>query len=257
MKRVAQIAMAVLFCSVFLPAQNTPPSTEQKPQSPADSAAKAIGPLDVLSDTMGVDFGPYLSRVIHDVRENWHNLIPERARSGFAKGKVTIQFAIMKDGKVAEMKLTETSGDVSLDRAAYGGIVASSPFWRLPAEFGGQYLRLRFRFYYNPEKGEVPTRQSKSKITVSIFPHDSVDVHVGESEPMIATVKGAQDTAVTWGVAGTGCTGDACGTIDNNGLYVAPSTLPNPPSVTVTAYAKADLEASASVTVHLVPAPKQ
>src|SRR5205814_2003209 len=30
-----------------------------------------LGPLDIISDTRGVDFGPYLSRVLHDVRENW------------------------------------------------------------------------------------------------------------------------------------------------------------------------------------------
>src|SRR5581483_5335573 len=45
--------------------------------------------LDILSDTMGVDFGPYLARVLHDVRLNWYNLIPEVARA-----------PIMKKGKV-------------------------------------------------------------------------------------------------------------------------------------------------------------
>ena len=42
---------------------------------------EAIGPMDVLSDTMGVDFGPYLARVLHDVRENWYRIIPESARA--------------------------------------------------------------------------------------------------------------------------------------------------------------------------------
>src|SRR6202035_439336 len=40
----------------------------------------AVGPLEILSDTMGVDFGPYLQRVLHDVKINWYNLIPESAR---------------------------------------------------------------------------------------------------------------------------------------------------------------------------------
>src|SRR5438270_4901839 len=35
---------------------------------------QVLGEMDVLSDTMGVDFGPYLSRVLHDVRESWYNL---------------------------------------------------------------------------------------------------------------------------------------------------------------------------------------
>jgi hypothetical protein len=47
------------------------------------------------------------------------------------------------------------SGDVSLDRAAYGGITASTPFPPLPGEFGGEYLALRFHFFYNPDRAEL------------------------------------------------------------------------------------------------------
>jgi len=113
-----------------------------------------MGPLDVLSDTMGVDFGPYLQRVLHDVRMNWYNVIPESA--SMKKGKVTIEFAILKNGTVAGMRYVSSSGDVALDRAAYGGITGSNPFQPLPSEFGGQYLALRFAFYYNPDPGEIP-----------------------------------------------------------------------------------------------------
>jgi TonB family protein len=122
-------------------------------------AAQAVGNLDILSDTMGVDFGPYLKHVVDEVRQNWYNLIPESARAPLMKkGKVSIQFAIMKDGSVSGMSVTEggSSGDVALDRAAWGGITASNPFPPLPDEFGGQYLALRFRFYYNPDKNEMP-----------------------------------------------------------------------------------------------------
>lgn len=116
----------------------------------------AMGPLEVLTDTMGVDFGPYLQRVLHDVRVNWYNLIPESARAPLMKkGKVTIEFAILKDGKVAGMKLVSTSGDVALDRGAWGGITASNPFPPLPSEFGGQYLALRFTFFYNPDRTDL------------------------------------------------------------------------------------------------------
>jgi TonB family protein len=117
---------------------------------------EAIGPMDVLSDTMGVDFGPYLARVLHDVRENWYRIIPESARAPLMKkGKVSIEFAILKNGQVAGLQIVSSSGDVALDRAAYGGITASKPFPPLPTEFGGQYLALRFHFYYNPEKSEL------------------------------------------------------------------------------------------------------
>jgi len=116
----------------------------------------AMGPMDILSDTMGVDFGPYLQRVLHDVRVNWYNLIPESARAPIMKkGKVSIEFAIMKDGSVAGMRLISTSGDVALDRGAWSGITASNPFPPLPNEFGGQYLALRFHFFYNPDKADM------------------------------------------------------------------------------------------------------
>jgi TonB family protein len=112
-----------------------------------------MGALDVLSDTQGVDFGPYLARILQDVKENWYHLIPESAV--MKKGRLTIEFAITKDGKVAGMKRVESSGDDALDRAAWGGITASNPFPPLPRDFGGQYLALRFRFYYNPDKSEL------------------------------------------------------------------------------------------------------
>jgi len=116
----------------------------------------AMGPLDILSDTMGVDFGPYLARVLHDVKMNWYNLIPESARAPIMKkGKVSIEFAILKDGSIAGMRLVSTSGDVALDRGAWGGITDSIPFPPLPTEFGGQYLALRFHFFYNPDAADL------------------------------------------------------------------------------------------------------
>jgi TonB family protein len=118
----------------------------------------AMGPMEILSDTQGVDFGPYLQRILHDVKMNWYNLVPESARPPIMKkGKVAIEFAIMKDGSVRGMQLEPggSSGDPALDRAAWGGITGSSPFPPLPPEFHGQYLALRFHFFYNPDRGDL------------------------------------------------------------------------------------------------------
>ena len=114
--------------------------------------------FDVLSDTLGVDFGPYLSRVLEDIRQNWYGLMPESViYPPHVKGKVTIQFIIQKDGSVAALQYVEHSENVALDRPAYGAITASNPFQPLPKDFqdrGGSILALRIRFYYNPDKGE-------------------------------------------------------------------------------------------------------
>ena len=111
--------------------------------------AGTMGPLEVLTDTMGVDFNPYLSRVLHDVKQHWYELIPESA--GMKRGKVVLEFAILKDGSVAGLKIVGTSGDTALDRPAYGSITGSNPFPPLPREFNGPYLGLRFSYYYNIE----------------------------------------------------------------------------------------------------------
>src|SRR5437762_13430409 len=59
---------------------------------PVRPNSNAQGAMDVLSDTMGVDFGPYLERVLHDVKFNWYNLIPEVARPPLLKkGRVAIE----------------------------------------------------------------------------------------------------------------------------------------------------------------------
>ena len=120
------------------------------------AGTQTMGPATILSDTMGVDFAPYLSRVIHDVKQNWYLLMPEVARSPIMKrGKLTIEFAITKDGEIGGMKLIFSSGDVALDRAAWGSITNSHPFPPLPTDFKGDYLGLRFRYYYNYEENEL------------------------------------------------------------------------------------------------------
>jgi TonB family protein len=118
-------------------------------------AGGVMGPMEVLTDTMGVDFGPYLNRVLHDVRELWYHLIPESA--SFKTGWVTIEFDIMKDGSVQGLKIVESSGDITLNRPAQGSITGSDPFQPLPREFPGPYLGLRFRFFYNlnPDGTEI------------------------------------------------------------------------------------------------------
>ena len=113
------------------------------------------GGVDVLSDTLGVDFGPYLQRVIFDTKRAWYPIIPEAAQPPLNKpGRVLIRFKILPDGSVKEMKLEGPSGDVSLDRAAWGGITGASPYPPLPKNFKGPFLELRFYFLYNIDPGK-------------------------------------------------------------------------------------------------------
>jgi TonB family protein len=116
----------------------------------------SVGGFDVLSDTQGVDFAPYLARIRRPIEMTMGLLEPESTRPPLMKhGRVVIRFLIMPDGKITGMNIESSSGDVAIDRAAYGTLIASSPLPPLPREFHGPYLALRGGFFYNPATGEM------------------------------------------------------------------------------------------------------
>lgn len=107
--------------------------------------------LEMLSDPQGVDFKPYLIRVLAAVRRNWFAVMPESARMG-RPGRTVIQFIVARDGKVPKLVIATGSGAEALDRAAVAGISASNPFPPLPPEFRGDQVRLQLVFSYNMPK---------------------------------------------------------------------------------------------------------
>ena len=120
--------------------------------------------IEILSDTLGVDFGPYMKRLRLTVQNHWNALIPEAALPPqMKKGVVVIEFAIAKDGKVQGMKLVSGSDDIALDRAAWGAIINASPLPGLPAEFAGDYLKIRTRFLYNPDGPDLQKAAQSAK----------------------------------------------------------------------------------------------
>ena len=90
-------------------------------------------------------------------RSNWYSFIPAEALPPLLKhGKLVLEVSIQKDGTVAGLRSAEASGDVAMDRVAYGSITASSPFPPLPSDFRGENLSLRFAFHYNPDQDQAP-----------------------------------------------------------------------------------------------------
>lgn len=114
------------------------------PPSPGRQASN----LELLSDPMGVDFRPYLIKVLASVRRNWFAVMPESAKLG-RPGRVSIQFAIARNGSVPKLVIVGFSGTDAFDRAAVAGISASNPFPPLPTEFHGGQVRLQLNFSYN------------------------------------------------------------------------------------------------------------
>jgi TonB family protein len=250
-----RLAILLLGCA-FAAGQSTPSAPEIKPE-----AETKTPPVEILSDTRGVDFGPYLQDLMKKVQQNWYILIPESAQQ--KNGKLAIEFAIEKDGHVADMRLAASSGDVALDRPAWGSITNSDPFPPLPLEFKGKYLALRLHYAYNREKNFLVRSskgdstagplKSKSGIVVSISVPGSLQVPAGGSQVVTVTVSGTEEKIVEWSVTGSSCSGSTCGKMIGD-LYVAPSVVPNLPHVKLTAISKADPTAKASVTIHIIKA---
>jgi hypothetical protein len=109
------------------------------------------GGVDVLSDTQGVDFSSWLARWHFETERTWDPLIPDEVNPPIDKtGMVAIQFKVLPNGRLMDgsVQLVGRSGDVALDRAAWGALTGSN-YPPLPKEFHGPYLELRAWFLYN------------------------------------------------------------------------------------------------------------
>jgi outer membrane biosynthesis protein TonB len=111
------------------------------------------GGIEVLSDTQGVDFSSWLARWHWETEHTWDPLIPDEVNAPIYKsGMVAIRFKVLPNGRLMDgsLILEGRSGDVALDRAAWGALTGSN-YPPLPRDFHGPYLELRAWFLYNME----------------------------------------------------------------------------------------------------------
>src|SRR5262249_29039789 len=91
------------------------------------------GPLSF--DTTWYDWGPYAAEMIRRIKLHWD--VPDIARLNL-KGKVTIRFFILADGRVEGATILSRSGVPPFDYAALQAILTSSPFRPLPKDLGSE-----------------------------------------------------------------------------------------------------------------------
>jgi uncharacterized protein YjdB len=97
----------------------------------------------------------------------------------------------------------------------------------------------------------VVTVTAPLPISVTISP-TSATVRIGRTHQFTASVHNTTNQSVTWKVNGITGGNSTVGTISTAGLYKAPSAVPNPHTVTVTAVSVADTTKSASAVVSIV-----
>lgn len=106
----------------------------------------------------------------------------------------------------------------------------------------------------DPSKSGVGTITITSSFSLAVT--GPASVYVGAAATYTATLVPAANsnpnTAISWSVSGSGCSGAACGTISSSGVYTAPSLPPAPATVQITATPLADPSKAASVSVAIV-----
>src|SRR5258706_2391436 len=111
------------------------------------------GPLSF--DTVGYDGGAYAAEMIRRIKRHWD--VPGLAHYGI-KGRVTIRFFILKDGRVEAERILSSSGIPPFDNAAFQAISKSSAFRPLPDDLGHDREGVTVTFFYNlrPEDEGAP-----------------------------------------------------------------------------------------------------
>ena len=108
------------------------------------------GPLSF--DTVGYDWGAYAAEMIRKIKRNWD--VPALARYG-VKGRLTIRFYILKDGRVEGERILSGSGTPPFDNAAFQAISRSSAFRPLPDDLGHDREGVTVTFFYNLRPEDV------------------------------------------------------------------------------------------------------
>lgn len=108
--------------------------------------------VEILSPTDGVDFNPYIRRLLADIYRNWLPLIPEECRPPLSKeGETLVRFSILPDGRIGGMWLDGSTHDDAINKSAWGSITSEGQFPPLPSQFHGPNLELRIHYYVNKQ----------------------------------------------------------------------------------------------------------
>jgi protein TonB len=94
----------------------------------------------------GDRYGTYVAAMQRRISQNWlKSLVDSRVTSA---PRVYLEFDIARDGTISNVFVQQPSGIPSLDRSAQRAILASDPLERLPPDYRGGSVHVRFYFEY-------------------------------------------------------------------------------------------------------------
>jgi outer membrane biosynthesis protein TonB len=100
---------------------------------------------DFQFDSMGVDFGPWLLRLKHQVERNW--IVPRAVESYV--GRVVIRFGVLRNGTIVGLNVLSPGPIPALTQSAVTALKLSNPTAALPAEYPVEPFIITVTFHYN------------------------------------------------------------------------------------------------------------
>ena len=115
--------------------------TQPGSSSTPGMAIKAEGGGDFASR-----YGWYIEAVKRRIQTNWlQNTIDPGVRAAHVAHAV-VEFTIYKDGTVKDIRISQTSGNLSMDNSGLRAIMSSNPMPGLPPDYSGSTVRVIFDF---------------------------------------------------------------------------------------------------------------
>ncbi len=121
--------------------QQAAASGSQETRATAKTPAPAQDDEDDDNDGSNVDFAPYMASMKKAIQAKW--VSPK----GFDKKKVVAVFSILRDGRITEAELIESSGSAEIDKSAMQALKDASPLAPLP-KGAPKHVQIRYQFDY-------------------------------------------------------------------------------------------------------------
>jgi len=88
----------------------------------------------------------YIESVRRAINQNWYqNTIDPAVRSA-RRARTTVTFTINRDGTIKDIRISESSGNRSMDDSAQRALLSIDHFPQLPADYSGRYVDVIFDF---------------------------------------------------------------------------------------------------------------
>ncbi|HAM73513.1 MAG TPA: hypothetical protein DCM86_17915 [Verrucomicrobiales bacterium] len=114
-----------------------------------DAGVRRAGKLSV--DAKATPFGEYDAALIKAIQERWYYLIDNSTLSP-RSGKVVLEFNLLFDGRISDMKLTETEVGEALGYLCERAVTDPSPYPKWPLDMhriiGGNVRPVKLTFFY-------------------------------------------------------------------------------------------------------------